>query len=279
VIVHRQDGQLVLIHQLDHSGLSGAFTRHWGHDRFERPAALETVALASARHDEGWRHEDDKPLYDPDTKRPLHFRDVDVRAHAVFYKAGVERIIALDPYAGLLVSMHYAGLYQGRYGAGPVRMTKVTSEVRPVTDAIVAEQEAVQAALKRRLWNPSQRRSEFERRLWTHYELIQAWDFLSLFVCLNDLSRPAGQRIGTVPLAIDGPAVELSVQTTGDRTITVDPYPFDVPRLEAVIPARAIPDRPYETPEEFHGAVREAHDASIRCAFVPATPATRQGMV
>ncbi len=271
MIVRRQDGLLVLIRQLDHSALSGEFTRHWGNDRFEHPTPDEAVVLASARHDEGWREQDEKPLFDPQRKGPLHFRDIDVPEHAVFYRAGIERVIALDPYAGLLVSMHASGFYTRRYGTFQVKMTKITDAVRPVITEFVTHQEMVQAALKRRIWDPMQRRSEFERRLWAHYELLQVWDRLSLFVCLNDLDRPAEDRLGPLPVTTDGPVVELSVQARGNGIVALDPYPFDVPVLDASVPARTIPDRPVEGPDELRAVLREARDAPIRCRFVPAT--------
>ncbi|MGH7429838.1 MAG: DUF3891 family protein, partial [Candidatus Methylomirabilaceae bacterium] len=113
------------------------------------------------------------------------------------------------------------------------------------------------------------RRSEFERRVWTQYELLQIWDRLSLFVCLNDLSQPAEDRLGPVPLGADGSVTDLRVRTAGDGVITLDPYPFDVAALEARVPARAISDRTYETAGDLRTALLDVRDASIRCRFIP----------
>lgn len=269
MIVREQNGQLILIRQLDHSALSGEFTRHWGNGRFERPEPLDAVALASARHDEGWREPDEEPFFDPAQHGPLHFRDITVPEHVVLYAKGIDRIITLHPYAGLLVSMHGAGFYERRYGTFPVKMSKLTGDVRAVAQEFVAEQEAIQAALKRRIWDPRQRRSEFERRVWTQYELLQIWDRLSLFVCLNDLSEPAEDHLEPVPLADDGSVTVLHVRAKGDRVIALDPYPFDVAPLEARVPARAIPDRKYETAGDLRTALLDVRDASMQCRFVP----------
>jgi len=271
MIVRPQDGELILIKQVDHSLLSGEFARHWGNEMFARAEPFESVVLASARHDEGWREEDDKPLYDAATKRPVHFRTIDVRAHVPLYRQGIERIIALDPYAGLLVSMHGTGIYQGRYGAGPIRMQTQTEDVRPLMEAFVAEQEIRQAGLKRHLWQPPRRRSSFERQVWTHFEWLQVWDLLSLFVCLSDLDRPgAEERLAPVPVAVGGRDVEMEVRAMGERRVTVAPYPFDVPVLDAAVPARAIPDRDYAGQEDLRAAVRQGRDVTIRCRIVPA---------
>jgi hypothetical protein len=276
MIVLKRDGRLVLIRQVDHSALSGEFTRRWGNDRFERPQPLESVALASALHDEGWRGPDEEPLYDPRRKEPLHWRNIEVPEHVVLYGEGIRRVIARDPYAGLLASMHGAGIYTRRYGTFQVKMTTIRDDVRSVMEAFVAEQEAAQAALKRAVWSPAQRRSEFERRLWAQYDVMQIWDRLSLFACLNDLAHPAEDRLGPMPVTTDGPVVDLLVQARGGGLIELAPYPFDVSTLDVTVPARVIPDRPYETAEDLRAAMRQASDAPIRCRFTPAGGADRR---
>ena len=50
---------------------------------------------------------------------PVTFLDVRVPAHLAFYRAGIAAIGDEDAYAGLLVSMHGAGIYQQRYGEDP----------------------------------------------------------------------------------------------------------------------------------------------------------------
>jgi hypothetical protein len=271
VIVRRVNGRLLLIRQVDHGALSGEFARHWGNQHVERPAPLESVALASAMHDHGWLDKDEEPLFDAQRQAPLHWRDIRVPDHIAFYGEGARRAAALDPYAGLLVSMHCAGIYTRRYGTYPVKMSKLTDAVREITEAFVAEQEAFQADLKRRVWNPSQRRSEFERRLWTQYDQLQIWDRLSLFVCLNDLKPPSADRLGPLPVAVDGPVVDLTVEVVDNGVVALDPYPFDVPALEASVPARAVPDRRYASAGDLWAALQDAADSPIRCRFVPAT--------
>ena len=49
--------------------------------------------------------------------KPVSFLDVHVPAHLAFYRAGIAAITDEDPYAGLLVSMHGAGIYRQRYGS------------------------------------------------------------------------------------------------------------------------------------------------------------------
>jgi len=268
MIVRRREDTLVLVAQLDHAALSGTFARHWGNGQFARPEPLEPVVLAAARHDEGWREHDAQPLYDAAGQAPTHFRTIDVRTHIPFYRDGIERIVALDPYAGLLVSMHGSGIYQGRYGAGPIRMRTQTDDVRTLMDAFVAEQEALQAALKRRLWSGSGRRRLFERTVWAHYELLQVWDLLSLFICLDRDHTPV-QHIGPATTAPDGEDLTLHVTSDGDEIVRIDPWPFDRAAIEAVVPARSIPAQPYESQRALRQALDASGDASIRCRVVP----------
>ncbi len=263
-----QRSQLTLIRQLDHSALSGEFARHWGRDPFARAAPWDSVVLASARHDEGWREPDERPLYNAQTKAPAHFRTIDVRTHIPLYREGIRRIVALDPYAGLLVSMHGAGIYQYRYGAGPIRMTTQTDEVRVLMDAFVDEQETLQTNLKRRLWARSGRRRLFERTIWVHYELLQVWDLLSLFICIDRDKTPI-QRIGPVPTTADGGDLELELTADEPDTVRVTPWPFTVATLDAVLPARTIPDRTYDSQQDLRQTLYDALEASIRCRLVP----------
>ncbi len=271
MIVRRHNGSIVLIRQVDHSVHSADFARQWGNGQFERPVPHESVVLAAVYHDEGWRERDDQPLFDPARQGPLHWRDISVQDHLRFYPLGAQRAQARDPYAALLASMHASGIYTRRYGTAPVRMTKLGDDVSSLTQTFVADQELLQATLKRMVWDPAQRRSEFERRLWFHYELLQIWDRLSLFVCLTDLDHPAEERIGPAPVSLDGAVVvEFLVRATGKRRITIDPYPFASPELVMEVPARVIPDRPYASLEALQLAVRAAREEPIRCRVVAA---------
>lgn len=268
MIVRRQRDRFVLVTQLDHAALSGLFARHWGNERFERPEPPEPVILAAARHDEGWRDPDAQPLYDPAAQGPADFRTIDVRTHIPLYREGIERIVARDPYAGLLVSMHGSGIYQGRYGAGPIRMRTQTEDVRALMEAFVAEQETLQTALKRRLWAGGGRRRRFENTVWTHFEWLQVWDLLSLFVCVDRHDAPV-QEIAPAPTAPDGEDLTLRVSSDGDEIVRIAPWPFDRDALDAVVPARGIPARPYESQDALRRALEAGTDATIRCRVVP----------
>jgi hypothetical protein len=268
MIVREDDGWWLLIRQVDHSALAGDLARHWGNATFERPEPQASVVIAATMHDEGWREQDELPRYDATRAGPLHWRDIPVQEHVAFYAVGIERTVARDPYAGLLASMHGAGIYTQRYGTFPVAMTTITPEARPWIETFIRDQEALQAELKRRLWSPQERRSRFERRLWTNYEWLQIYDRLSLFLCLHDLRAAAEDRLGPTPLGMDAPTVDLTVAALGDGVVVVEPWPFDVPEVTVALPVRRIPHRPYAHLADLQGAVRAAAEELIRARLV-----------
>src|SRR4030095_14607968 len=112
---------------------------------------------------------------------------VDVRAHLAFYRAGIAAITEEDEDAGLLVSMHGAGIYKQRYGVdtalGPSRAAEVQGEV----DAFVAEQEGKFGG------EPGDR--------WDDYELLQLFDRLSLYFCMRDGEEAELQGYTLSPVA------------------------------------------------------------------------------
>lgn len=235
MIVVERGGRVLLIKQLDHAALAGRFAGEWGNERFEAPTPRGSVVLAASRHDEGWREWDDERREDPERERSLHFLDVDINDYVELYTRGIDRIAGLDVYAGLLVSMHGTGNVCGRWGIQPgIRLSHYDEVTWPaVIRRYVLEQEALQARLKLDLLglSPEDRRSVFERRLWANYELLQAWDRLSLFLCRTDPREPAGADLGVVPVSLEGCEVEALKVRSRSGKATVSPWPFRTARI------------------------------------------------
>src|ERR1700748_568179 len=125
-----------IVMQTDHADLSGDFARRWT----ERTGRSESLEVAAERHDDGGPVGEQAPMCDVDSGKPLNFLDVGVLAHLAFYRAGIAAITEQDPYAGLLVSMHGAGIYRGRYGLQPELRVTFAGDVRAQVDAFVGEQ-------------------------------------------------------------------------------------------------------------------------------------------
>jgi hypothetical protein len=197
------DWQVVL--QIDHEDLSGALARAWA----DQGPAHASLATAAARHDDGWAVWERAPVVD-ESGKPVNFLDVDVSSHLAFYRACIAAVSEQDPYAGLLVSMHGAGIYQQRYGRDPSLGLSRAAEAQELIDAFVAEQEE---GFERR----REQAGVSDGQRWRDYELLQLYDRLSLYFCLRDCENGGGE-----PVELQGYTLEL----VAPWRVRMTPYPF-----------------------------------------------------
>ena len=225
--------QIVL--QTDHADLSGAFALAWA-DRGPRHGSVE---IAARRHDDGWAVWERSPLVG-DRGVPVGFLDVSVPAHLAFYRAGIAAISDEDPYAGLLVSMHGAGIYRQRYGSDQGLSLSRAVEVQPLVDAFVAEQESSHPARARALGVDDKLR-------WADYYRLQWLDRLSLAFCMRDWERD------------DGEAFDLGdfrLEPLGPWRARVSPFPFGGTLARFELTLRRLPKRDW-THADFRRAFFE----------------------
>lgn len=222
-----------IVMQTDHADLSGELARRWK-TRSERS---DSVAIAAERHDDGWAVWEQSPRFDPQTGKPVNFLDVDVLSHLAFYRAGIAAITEQDPYAGLLVSMHGAGIYRGRYGLQPELKLTFAEGARKQIDAFVAEQERGFAERDTEAGVTENQRHE-------DYELLQIYDRMSLLFCMNDALVPLASEFSGYRFRPDGAA-----------TITVDPFPFEGAEQRFSLLRRVLPKTRWRDGSEFRGAL------------------------
>src|SRR4051794_15150777 len=136
MLISRREDKLVLVDQNEHARLAGDICAHWGNESFRRPDYHGHARIAAEIHDEGWREFDAQPLLNTEEARPLHFLEIDMGVHIPLYRRGVDAAFARDPYAGLLVSMHWTGLYRSRWGMQSGRVLRMpgTPEVQEAQD-------------------------------------------------------------------------------------------------------------------------------------------------
>jgi uncharacterized protein DUF3891 len=214
VIVRDLGDAWQVVFQTDHADVSGDLARAWS----ERGPHHDSLVVAAERHDDGWAVWEQSPQVDGDGK-PVNFLEVDVRSHLAFYRAGIAAITEQDADAGLLVSMHGAGIYRQRYGLDPSLGLSRAAEVQDDVDAFVAEQEAKFGG------NLGERRAD--------YELLQSYDRFSLYFCLRDVEAGEEAEIQGYRFA-----------PLGSWRVRLEPYPFvDRPArfelLRHVLPKRA----------------------------------------
>ncbi|MGB7034177.1 MAG: DUF3891 family protein [Xanthobacteraceae bacterium] len=246
------DGSLLLICQTDHAKLSGQCAAHWGNDIFVRPRPYEAVVRAAMFHDSGWYDYEANPSVAAQTGRPLNFMQVAWSGpQRRAFEWAIDWMSRIDPYSGLLIGKHRTGLQRGRYGKVEHPKFYNASNLPEDNEDFLARNEEVQARELRR---------HDEAVFWTNYQLLQAFDLISLFICNND---QVDDYIEPVPTSYGNSAfVKLALKSVGPNTISVDPYPFNVGELRVQLVRRRLSQTTFPD------------DAAFREAYFKAVPET-----
>jgi hypothetical protein len=234
VIVRDLGDRWQIVLQTDHADLSRAFADAWADD------VSPSLALVAERHDDGWAVWEQAPRI-AGGGRPVNFLDVDVLSHLAFYRAGIAALTSQDEYAGLLLSMHGAGIYSRRYGLDPNLKLTFEDEVRRQVDAFVAEQQAKFGG------EPGEHRRD--------YDLLQMFDRLSLYFCMRDVE--AGEEA-----ELQGHKLE----PVAPWHIRMTPFPFAESPARFALLRRVLPKREWNEDEfrqEFFALEPEAAAITI----------------
>ncbi|HXE32978.1 MAG TPA: DUF3891 family protein [Verrucomicrobiae bacterium] len=257
MIIQEQGDQLILIRQTDHAMLAGFFARAMGNKFFSRPEPFESFCLAAAEHDNGWNEWELLPQIDSKTFTPYNFMSIPTEEHIALYQRGIERVVRADRYAGLLVSMHCAGLYDRTRATMPGFSAKYvrSNESHLVTD-FLQRLRLQQLRLKVDLRADSLMKAYADdHSLQANLQRLEALDRLSLYFCLAPLD---GSTIDAVPVNANGIEADWDLQPAGNTFVTLKPYPFLKDPLEISILARRVPKRPYADEHEFQKILAQA---------------------
>jgi len=263
LIIQEQGDQLLLIRQTDHAFLAGFFAKEWGNEEFPRPEPSASFCLAASEHDNGWTEWELEPTLDAKARTPNTFMSIPTEEHIALYQRGIERLVKVDHYAALLVSMHCAGLYDRARATMPGYSAKYVkaSEGALVTD-FVQRLRLQQLRLKTDL-RASAATKDFviEDTLKANFERLEALDRLSLHLCMNPRENCV---IDAVPQDSTGNEVDLDLRSEGGSVLTLAPYPFKREVLEVSILARRIPKRLYVDDMDFRKALAQAQYFAIK---------------
>jgi hypothetical protein len=94
-----------------------------------------------------------------------------------------------------------------------------------------------------------------EKHLATNYKLLQVFDRLSLYFCT---APPRQSTLAPVPLDYAGHETALELHPVDDQTVAVSPYPFDTNPLRVGVRSTILPDRAYDSDEDFRAAFATA---------------------
>jgi hypothetical protein len=240
-------GGLLLVGQTDHSRFVGQLAAHWGNADFETPTPYDSVVRAATFHDYGWLRYETSPSIDPESGEPYPFLKVPMTAtQLAAYQWALDWMADIDPYAGLIVSMHRTGLWRGRYQTikHPAWRYNLTT-LSPEVQAFVERNEA---------WQARRRATLDAREVRTNYRLLQVWDLLGLYFCCQE---PYRDHIEPVPVGYagaDDDGVRLTLSPAGERRVVFDPYPFDVRPCRAQLTFRRVTRTAFEDVATFRRA-------------------------
>jgi len=266
VILTRIAAGLLVVRQTDHGDQTGLIADAWGNEdvapvdaRHEHPAAL-----AAKHHDDGWTLWERHPTIDPDTELPYQFLALPPREHLPLYRAAVERAAQVDPLAGILISMHGAGIYNDRYGTFRLTERYFSPDEQMLVDEFLADMRHLQDELMAGTGHRPITHAADEPHVMALYLALQIWDRLSLQFAFR---LAADALIGPLPAGANtgGAATELRCRNDGSLALRIDPYPFVADETTFPLTACVVPDRAYRAPEEFLGEIAGAASTTLEC--------------
>jgi hypothetical protein len=263
LVILQQGDPITVIRQTDHAFLSGFFAREWGNDTFSRPEPFSSFCLAAAEHDNGWQEWELAPGTDPKTFVPYSFMTVPTEEHIALYQRGIDRIVKVDLYAGLLVTAHCMGLYDRSRATIPGYSAKyVKSQEQHVANDFVQRLRLQQLRLKVDLRNnPATKEFVDESSIKANAQRLEVLDRLSLYFCLGAAEDAS---IEGVPVNDQGKEADWEVRPAGQNQFTINPYPFRRDPLEFAILARKIPKRRYADDVDLQSVLAAAAFFNIR---------------
>jgi hypothetical protein len=262
-VILQQGDPIILIRQTDHAFLSGFFAREWGNQFFSRPEPFSSFCLAAAEHDNGWQEWELNPGIDPKTFSPYSFMTVPTADHVALYQRGIDRIVKVDLYAGLVVASHCVGLYDRSHATIPGYSAKyVKSEEQHLANDFVQRLRLQELRLKVDLRNdPAMKPFTNEKLIKASTQRLEALDRLSLYFCMGTAEDAS---IEAVPVNDKGIEIDWEVRPAGPNQFTINPYPFRRDPLEFAILARRVPKRRYADDIDFQTVLAAAPFFNLR---------------
>lgn len=296
------DHETWLVQQPHHAQVSGFLAAHWGGvNGFARPGHYpgathkerwrDEVVLGIAEHDNGWweteampriSDQDSLPIGVGEAAPPTQENEFTPWITGGFdrWRTGIERLTEAHPYAALLTSLHAYWLYAltfddltpenadhlRHFVFGDPEVAAGLVNDRAATRSFLVEQIDMQNNLKCQLARiPELTGLIRDEHLQPHVRLLQLLDSMSLMLALNDCDT---HILPHVPRSSFDDSVELTWTHLGNRTIEIDPYPFDIDGLVVSMPARVIPDSERVDPESPLSSLHASPLGSIKFTFV-----------
>lgn len=273
MIRRRIDDRWLLFTQDDHAKLSGELAGQWGNEAFETPD--EPARLGIVLHDAGWPLHDDQPTLNPDGK-PLDVFETPRDIALKVWTASARRAATIDPYAGLLVSLHALSLSAYAVSLDKSRPEHQTGPMRFAMNQFQHAQIELQESLRTRLGLRTDRPLTLgldenstdprEQKLAYDLRLLQAMDQLSLNLLCTEPPAPA-MKLYPRP---GQPLREVRFHRIDKHRATLHPWPFTPDSLSVQIPCRVLLAEIFADDEVFRQAFARSPREQIAFSLTPA---------
>jgi hypothetical protein len=259
MIRRRADDHFLLITQNDHAAFAGFLAEHIGNKQFESlgPDVIEAIGA----HDAGWPLHDEHPTLNADGST-LHVFETPISLAVQIWSASAERAERLGLYGALLVSLHQLALSDIARQHQDFKVHERANSARDLfmlnkfQHAQIERQEMLRRKLGMRTDLPlhlglaEPGATADEDRLRFHFRMLTLCDRISLQLCCGALLFPRIENVYARPGALPSTLGTY----VGRRTWEIEPWPFDLERIEWQVPSRQIPVRLFQSLEEFQGA-------------------------
>jgi len=249
------DGWL-FISQLAHARMAGELAAAWGNAQFAAPRPRDAVILATQLHDIGWLKWDARPRLGDDN-RPANFLDTTLEETIPIWRQAVEWVRIINPFAGLLVSLHATTIYRRR-----LERNVDPPEKRVLVQNLIEEQEGVQAGLRLDLvGHPEYGNATKLQRLAVIYRWLRVSDLLSLAVLAGAL--PQEGQIQQVPIGNGDEFSAITYRCHPPFALEISPWPFAGSEIQIPVHARYLNQETFLDQDVYHSALAQAPWRSI----------------
>lgn len=259
-----------LIAQNDHAILSGQLAEQFGGPGIQSPT--QSAITGIAMHDAGWPLHDDAPTVNND-HIPIDVFESRREVALKVWTASADRAAAVDPYAGLLVSLHSLALSvfastQTSFKHEKVDMSdpRTRFDMNKFQHRQIELQEQLRQKLGMRtdlpLRNGLAEESDDprEKQLIFDFRLLQALDKISLGICCT---KPPFAKIEPVHLTAGDRPIGLQLDRPDAHLLLLRPWCFRAQEIRLEVPYKPVAATRYES--DVH--LRTAYSAATRKTF------------
>ncbi len=230
MIVTQTDAGWQIINQQAHGLLAVQLALHWQSDK--RPVHWVETLIALTEHDDGqdpWQGRNHLTK----AGSPLHFRilEYSVDQCRSLIQIGLQK----SRWNALMMSMHTSFLYEPKRGTDKALDVFLDQQVDNQTT-----------------WRKQCKATKAEAAY--AYSFVQWCDALSLILCLDQL--PPEERRLEVSVGPDG--VSYYIQQRNEGTLSISPWPFDTPIVEAHVETFQLTQLVFKDDKELYNVMQQS---------------------